>query len=387
MTLNPNKGVKISSENGIRKTIFDFLKNTLTKGIFDTILIPAKVPAGDSYAWILLKETSLMDDTNPVPPVMAVQGAKALKSLTRKGEGQLNIAAIMRPCEIRASIELSKLNQVRLDKITLISYDCPGSIPFSDYIANPQESDKLFQSILSKGEFENEATKPVCRICSDLFCPSSDLHFGSLGSEGKSIFIIPNSEKGTRILDDLELACSEDTSSWNSQMTKLKEKKAGKREEIFKTIQPMIEGMDGLLKTFANCVGCHNCQSACPICYCRQCYFDSEVSKSTSQFLQTQAEKGGRLAFPQDKIMFHVGRMAHMSLSCVSCGLCTDACPVSIPVAQIFSYVSDKTQQACEYHAGNDAGEGHPLRQYQLDEIHEIHELVKSAEPQENRHE
>ena len=78
--------------------------------------------------------------------------------------------------------------------------------------------------------------------------------------------------------------------------------------------------------------------------------------------------------------MFHVGRLSHMSLSCVSCGQCTDVCPVSIPVSTMFSYVADSTQQTFEYEAGICAGDALPLREFKLSEIANIDELVKSAE-------
>jgi len=374
------KGTKISAENGFRNAMLGFLKDLLSKGFFDGIFVPIKVPAGDSYAWVLIQDKSVLDDANPIAPVMPVQGAKALKSLTRRGKGNLRIAAIMRPCEIRASIELSKLNQVNLENITLVSYDCPGALPLSDYIENPKEGEKSFDFSFSGEVWDDEATKPVCQMCDHFSLPACDLHFGLLVSEEKSIFLISNSEKGKRVFDEMKMDCSEDLSNWESKVAEIKKRKEKKKAETFKEIQPMVEGFDNLLDTFANCIGCHNCQSVCPICYCRQCYFDSEVSKPTSDFILLKAEKRGGLSFPLDKIMFHTGRMSHMSLSCVSCGLCTDACPVSIPVAKIFSYVADKTQRAFEYKAGENAGEALPMREFKLDEIQGIRELVDSAE-------
>ncbi len=69
-----------------------------------------------------------------------------------------------------------------------------------------------------------------------------------------------------------------------------------------------------------------------------------------------------------------------MSLSCVSCGLCSDACPVSIPVAELFSYVANSTQKAFEYKSGEKRGEPVPMKTYKLEESKGIDELVKEAE-------
>ena len=76
-----------------------------------------------------------------------------------------------------------------------------------------------------------------------------------------------------------------------------------------------------------------------------------------------------------------------MSLSCVSCGQCTDACPVSIPVADIFSYMAGLTQATFEYVAGRNDGEPLPLRHFKEDEVEKVHEIVKGAEEEEVAHE
>ena len=54
---SPKKGAMISIKNNVRETILSFLKGTLEKKIFDAVLIPVKVPAGDSYTWILIEDS------------------------------------------------------------------------------------------------------------------------------------------------------------------------------------------------------------------------------------------------------------------------------------------------------------------------------------------
>ena len=79
-------------------------------------------------------------------------------------------------------------------------------------------------------------------------------------------------------------------------------------------------------------------------------------------------------------IAFYYGKMSKDE-KCVSCGLCSDACPVNIPVSKIFSYVASKTQKTFDYIAGEDIGDALPMRDYKLDELGELGKLVKSAEP------
>jgi formate dehydrogenase subunit beta len=65
--------------------------------------------------------------------------------------------------------------------------------------------------------------------------------------------------------------------------------------------------------------------------------------------------------------------MNHMSLNCVSCGACEDACPAGIPIAQIFSAVADRTQKAFGYQAGLDLEQKPPLVTFLKDELEDDH--------------
>ncbi|MEA3346702.1 MAG: hypothetical protein U9Q21_01270, partial [Candidatus Auribacterota bacterium] len=188
------KGAILSIEKNREETILKVLEKGLVKGIFNTLLIPLKVPAGDSFAYVLLNNQSLLDRASTLPPVMPVQGAKALSSLTMMGKSKQKIAVVMRPCEIRAVIELYKLKQIDLENIFLISIDCPGVLQLSEYTKDPKKGTEKFTETLD--QWGGDFTRPVCKICTEFSMIASDLHIGLLGSEDKSISLIPGTEKG-----------------------------------------------------------------------------------------------------------------------------------------------------------------------------------------------
>jgi formate dehydrogenase subunit beta len=95
------------------------------------------------------------------------------------------------------------------------------------------------------------------------------------------------------------------------------------------------------------------------------------VKHPSEDYLQ-RAESKGSIRFLPDTTLFQMGRMMHMSLSCVSCGACEDACPMSIPVAQIFSMIADETQGSFDYVSGRDPNESLPLIAYKEEELHEV---------------
>jgi formate dehydrogenase subunit beta len=364
------KGVVVSITTTIKDSIKDLLKKGMDQGVFDAVLIPMRVPAGDSFSYVLIKDKSLLNDAVPLPPTMSVQGAKAISSVTRLGDGTMKIAAVMRPCEIRATIELTKLDQVHVENMTLVSIDCPGVMPILDFIREPEKALKLFDNATKS--WDDTIMRPVCQICDKSSMMAGDLHIGTLGTKKDTFFIISNSKKGKDTLEKLTITLKDNIDSWQTKVKENAEKKLKKRKKAHNDLKSQIGDLDNLLDTFSQCINCHNCMRVCPVCSCRLCYFDSDKVKHPSKEYLQRAKEKGSIRFLPDTTLFHMGRMMHMSLSCVSCGSCEDACPMSIPVAQIFSMVADETQGLFEYVAGRSSDEPLPLKTYEEDELHEV---------------
>ena len=368
--VNKTKGAVISAKYGTKESIIRFLEKGMDKGVFDAVLIPMRVPAGDSYAYVLIKDKLLLKDASYLPPIMPVQGAKAVSSVTRLGKGNMKIAAIIRPCETRATVELSKLGQIDLENIILISMDCPGVLPMADFFSDPNKGIKLFDAAAKN--LDDKPMRPVCKICNKSSMIAGDLHIGTFGTKKDTFFIISNSKKGNDVVNKLDITLKENIDSWQSKIKGILEDKQKKREKAHKDLKSTIGGLDNLLDTFRQCINCHNCMRVCPICYCRLCYFDSDKVKHPSEDYLHRAESKGSIRFLPDTTLFQMGRMIHMSLSCVSCGACEDACPMSIPVAQIFSMIADETQGLFDYVSGRNLEEPLPLVAYQEEELQEM---------------
>lgn len=379
------KGAILQAKEGMGRSILHFAKQALSQDCFDAILLPARVREGDSFAYFLIGDEELLDGASVLPPIMPVQGARVISSLTRRGKGKRRIAAIMRPCEARATIELVKLAQADLENITLITVDCPGVMPLTDYSKDPKKIDDVFAD--ASRDWDSKPMRPVCRTCDNFSATGGeDLHVGTLGTKNGTVLLIPNSSKGEYVLSKLGIPLEEDISGWRSAVSELTKGRTKEREKSNAALRSEIEGIDSLVKAFSKCIDCHNCMRVCPICYCRQCTFESDKIKFTFEDYITRAKARGRLLIPVDTLLFHIGRMLHMSLSCVSCGMCEDACPMDIPVAQIFTLVGDRNREVFDYVPGRNADEPLPLRTFEEEELLEVEQSYAGVSAKQEGH-
>ena len=75
---------------------------------------------------------------------------------------------------------------------------------------------------------------------------------------------------------------------------------------------------------------------------------------------------------PSGTLNFHLGRLIHMGVSCVGCGMCSDVCPADIPVSVIFSNAGRSVQEMFGYLPGKDPDEKVPLTVFREKELAEV---------------
>jgi formate dehydrogenase subunit beta len=141
---------------------------------------------------------------------------------------------------------------------------------------------------------------------------------------------------------------------------------------VLEEVRKKVGGIDSLRTTFASCVGCHNCRRACPVCYCRECFFDSSaLDFEAGKYLEWAARRTA-VRMPTDILLFHLTRLNHIATSCVGCGMCTEACPNEIPVSDIFRMVASRVQKSMDYEPGRSLDEALPLSTFREDELGEV---------------
>lgn len=355
----------------ILETIQGFLKSILELEDIRAVLVPAHRPDEKGVMPVLMSDSEYLNTADPLAPSFPINAAKLVSRLTRKPAGAA-IAVVLRSCEIRAFIELVKLKQAYTKYVVLIGVDCFGAYRNDDYKAfvgeNPLESTETFiRKALAGGSSADSGGEltSACSVCEHPVPELADITLGLFGIDvEKHLLVQSHSEKGEVILGQLNLKDGEAPSARKKTVEALIAQRITQRDEMFAKTTAETDTIEKLSAYLSGCVNCYNCRVACPVCYCRECVFVTDVfDHDPSQYLQW-AERKGNIPMPTDTVFYHITRMAHISLACVGCGQCTNACPNDIPLVELFRTVSYRTQKAFDYEAGRNLDENPPLSEF-----------------------
>jgi len=359
------------NDGQLRASINALLKDLLSKGVVDAILVPLAHPAGKNVVQTLVTRPDFIDHADVLAPVMPVNAARIMQTMTRLTPANRKTAVVMKPCELRALVELVKLRQVQLDNVYLIGIDCPGAYSVTDYVelAATRTSDE-FAKTAWDGQ-DDPKLRAGCQICEYPVPLMTDLTIGLVGL-GQEPVLIAGTEKGEELLEGLGIAAEDETEAAKKRETAvapLLDKMKTIRQKFFEETKAEIGGTEKLSEVFGPCVLCHNCRTACPVCYCRECFFDSPTFELEAEKYLGVAEKRGVMRMPADTLLFHLTRMTHMAASCVGCGACEEACPNGIPLLKIFQLTGDNVQKLFEYTPGRSLDDELPPTAFKEDEL------------------
>ena len=346
---------------GASEAIRSLLKQLLEADIADRVFTAAKTPYSNLPMPALIADPEEMKNADPLAPVAPFNAARQAAAILRHGTDK-RLALVLRPCEIRALVELSKLNQAVLDSALIIGIECMGRMENDVYLEQAQNRPDLVREFYEK----EDPASTICTACAacEQFVPTAcDLIisvFGMNFSEGAAIF--PATEKGNAVLEKLGAVPSETPAEHQAKIAAISEKRSKAKAERITRTSEKISSLNTFESMIANCLNCYSCRTACPVCYCKECVFLTDVFAHDPELLIRRAQKKGMIKLPTDTTMFHLTRLAHMAHACVACGHCTSVCPSHIPVADIFTTVGARVQEMFGYLPGKDPEEPIPYQ-------------------------
>jgi formate dehydrogenase (coenzyme F420) beta subunit len=367
-------------ENNPLEALHGFFKTILEEDKADALLVPQHLPMKNAVMPTLVTDPAKMNEVDPLAPVFPINAAKVVSKLTRRPTGS-RVAVVLRPCEIRAFIELVKLKQGSVEDVVLVGTDCLGTysnVNYPRFAGGDGHSSTLrfYENVISgKGAaWEDFDLSPACKACEYPVAENADLQIGILGMDiNQHILLRANTPKGEALIDNLSgISKGEEPAGRKEAVEKLVAGRVAYRDQMFQETGEAISDLNKLTTYMANCVNCYNCRVACPVCYCKECVFVTDVfDHEPAQYLRW-AKRKGILKMPSDTIFYHITRLAHMSTACIGCGQCSNACPNNIPVMEIFRTVASFTQKAFNYEAGHSLDDEPPLSVFREDEFTEV---------------
>jgi formate dehydrogenase subunit beta len=360
----------VEAQTSTKETIRGILRQLMEQGAVDALLVPMLQRTG-GVAPMLVTDLQALEQADPLAPVLPINAARAASYLTMTGPDH-KLGMVLRACEIRALVELVKFQQANLEKVVVVGIDCLGTYGVVDWQESgnkPSVVEELLRGAVSGDlvPYQELSFRAACQMCEQPL-PEGEhvaLTIGLVGVEPGQVYLKARED----VAEALGLTAHGAPAGRSAAVQKLIEARTAARDAALAGFRNRVNSMEGLLQEFSTCIRCHNCMVNCPICYCRECIFRTPTFEHESQLYYQWAERKGTVRLPPDTLLFHLTRLNHMVSSCVGCGLCTDVCPVDIPVATVFRAVGEKVQTLFEYHPGRSLEEAAPVQEFREDEL------------------
>ncbi len=367
------RGLLQVKDGNTLEAVRDLLRSLLDRKIVDALLVPIQ-GANHSVMPALVRSATRLDRADPLAPVMAFNGARLVSMLTRENPNA-KIGVVLRSCEIRALVELVKFNQASLDHVTIIGVDCVGTMTVPTYAGALEQSPDLQAQILvraSEGLGDDFTFRSACAMCERPAPPHADIAIGFIGVDNSKALVV---EMRDEIAAVLGVAPDSSVSEARDKaLAGLAARRTAKRDAELNRFHEQLHASGGMTSYFANCLECTNCMNACPICYCKECFFRTANAEHAPSELLRAAKRQGAVNVPSDALLFQLTRLNHMATSCVGCGMCESACPHEIPLTVMFRSVGARVQKIFDYEPGRDIGDKPPFMDFKREELQEIGE-------------
>jgi formate dehydrogenase subunit beta len=302
----------------------------------------------------LVTEIEAIDQVNPFRPLMQVNAARLLPDILAAHPNS-RIGAVLRPCEMRALVEMTKHTALDLDRLLTISVDCLGTLPANEFqwrleriqkgLPTEETPDELAQEALNfarQGGILPYRFRSACQVCSSPSAKNADITIHILGLPVRQKILV--SARETKKLPMIQPGCFPDAEfdeelveQHERVLARMVERHNRHMERLNHALGSLLPADVGaVLRHLETCGDCQNCMDVCPICSVNRPKRDAHGRYDPTSVTQ-------------------------WLISCAGCGMCEQSCPKELPTAAIFAAIRRQLGQLFDYSAGRSLDEPLPL--------------------------
>jgi formate dehydrogenase subunit beta len=325
----------------------EFVKSVWLNAELDGVVVP-QINAHDSGISVrTLGDPEDLDEINPFKPLMKMNAARIFPRLL-EANPDLHLGALLRPCEMRALIEMAKHGSFALDRLLTICVDCLGTYPAEDYQWRAERkgsSRKLAQEALQfarLGSISAYRFRSACQMCTSPEAKGAHLNLSVLGLPVRRHILVEARDPITADWLHLDALTHYEAdqgliNQHERALTRVVERNNRTRNRIIQGLSELLpRNVEALVEQFETCDGCQECMDSCPICaviYPRQ---DAE-----GRYLHEDIRR--------------------WMLSCAGCGMCEQVCPNHLPLSAVFHNLRQQLIDSLGYTPGYSREEPVPL--------------------------
>jgi formate dehydrogenase subunit beta len=318
----------------------------------DMLLAPIEQQDQRGLVVKVIEEPAELAGVNPFAPVMSGNAASAAYRLLQVNPGK-RLAVMLRPCELRAFVELMKRQRPALEqsKLVVFGVDCLGTFAKADYAIaieahGPEDVTAEVLCNAAEGGFRLQRFRTACQICDWPSPRGADLIIGTIGVDTRQHLLLVARDEKTDLALGLgrlagELAAEYDVSRWETVVGAIADTHAALRNQMIEDMKGVyrFDDLGSILAWLANCSLCGECLKACPI-------YEGEFAGLANR--RDSAQPG----------IAPLGDMVSLSrwlASCTGCGICEEMCNMHVPLFLLISALSHRIRDKMNYRSGDPA--------------------------------
>jgi len=305
-----------------------------------------------------ITNVSQVNEINPFKPLMEINAARLIPELVAN-HPNANIAALLRPCELRALTEMTKITTIKINDLLTICVDCLGTLPTDEYQWRMERMEKNVPAdgnkiVKSNEQLAHEALKfarqggivpyryrSACQVCTSPAADSAKINIQVLGLPVRQQLLVmvndPALEKSLpfeKLVDgkaDKNLIVQHDR-----LLSKMSERHQRTMEQVNAGLGDLLPtDVDAVIRQLESCGNCQDCMQVCPICSIHQPIRSSDGHYDREEVIR-------------------------WLVSCAGCGMCEQSCPNHLPIYSIFAHIREQLSKDWEHIPGQSQDEPLP---------------------------